>query len=119
VNIIGILCGSDILPHHGLEYSDLLLKIDSNKMHLTIPVIIKGLDKLTWKKDGGLYKQTLEKLQDSKVEVLVIAVSGQVANDLRIQLENATYLNHKSLVFINSKDLAQFLYHVNRLRQKA
>jgi tetratricopeptide (TPR) repeat protein len=118
VNVIGVLCGSEILPHHGFEYSDLLLKVNSSKTPFTIPVIIKGPEKLTWKNDGNLYKQTLDKLQDSKVSVLVLAMSGQVDNELRIHLENLADSQKKSLIFLDSKDLAQFIYRIGLLSQR-
>jgi tetratricopeptide (TPR) repeat protein len=113
VNLIGIVCESEILPHHGFEYSDLLVTVQ-NKKKLVVPVLAKGSDKLTWGNDRGLTRQLIEKLSDQKVDVVIIATSGQIGNHLRIQLENLASLNNKSLIMLKDKDLAQFLHIIKQ-----
>jgi len=117
VNLIGILCDSDVLPHHGFEYSDLLIKV-FNEKELVVPVIAKGPVKLTWKKDQGLLRQLLEKFRDEKVEVVVVVTSAQMGNRLRIQLEHLADIHAKSLVLLTERDLAQFLLLAKRLNAK-
>lgn len=114
VNLLGIVCDSDVLPHHGFEYSDLLIKI-SNEKTLIIPVIVKGPAKITWGKDRGLTRQLLEKFRDEKVEVVVIATSGQIGNRLKIGLEHLADVHGRSLVFLTDRDLAQFLAELRQL----
>jgi tetratricopeptide (TPR) repeat protein len=111
INVIGIICGSSILPHHGFEYADLLVKSSAGNESLStsIPLIVKGPNNLTYKNDGGLLRQILEKVQDHKVETIVIVHSGQMDNRLKMQLEREADIHEKSLVYINERDLAQFL----------
>ena len=114
VNLLGVICDSDVLPHHGFEYSDLLIKM-SDERKLIIPIIAKGPAKITWRKDQGLMRQLLEKFRDKKVEVIVVATSGQIGNRLRIQLEHLADVHGKSLVFLTERDLAQFLFELKQL----
>lgn len=111
VKLLGVICGSDIMPHHGFEYSDLLLKAQIEQETIPIPVLIKGPQKLTWKNDNNLFKQLLEKLQDTKVKIILIVVSGQIGNDLMTHIENSAALYSKVVIFLDSRDIAQLLHY--------
>jgi hypothetical protein len=116
VNLIGVVCESEVLPHHGFEYSDLLV-IVQNTEKLVVPVLAKGFDKLTWGNDHGLTRQLIEKLSDQRVEVVIIATSGQIGNHLRIQLENLASLRNKSLIVLKDTDLVQFLHVIKQTKK--
>ena len=108
VNVIGIITDSDILPHHGFEYSDLLIKTE-DETRLRVPVIAKGHEKMTFRNDRGLRAQLREKLRDKLVFVVVVACSGQIARKLLIDLEHMAKIENKDLIFLTERDLAQFL----------
>ena len=114
VNVIGIIADSDILPHHGFEYSDLLIKT-GDETKLLVPVIAKGPEKMTFRNDRRIRPQLREKLRDELISVVVVACSGQIARKLLIDLEHMARIENKDLIFLTEKDLAQFLYRLEIL----
>ena len=114
INVIGIMTDSDILPHHGFEYSDILIKT-TDETKLLVPVIAKGPEKMTYRNDRGLRTQLREKLRDELVSVAVVACSGQIARKLLVDLEHVARIENKNLIFLTERDLAQFLYELEIL----
>lgn len=113
VNVIGIISGSEVMAHHGHEYSDLLIITHDNQE--IIPIIAKGNERLTEGNDKGLNRQVQEKCRDGLISTIIIACSGQIANPLVVNLRQTVKAAEKQLIFITSKDLIQFIYKLDSL----